>query len=272
MVPLDRVRVRLNVNDVLSVERSKSLVGSKIMNSPRIGVFTLVAGVLALIVCVVVAVVGTTGNSNHPAVQPQPYRISYTDNFLHNNAREGAVPAMDFLDLSFSDVTDEGLKVVATMTNLKQLRLTGCSRITDAGLAHLSKLTKLTDLCLNDTKITDAGLVHLSKMKSLQSLELGWTKGISDAGLVHLSDLTELIYLGLSKTQVTDAGLVHLQKLTKLSWIKLALNKGITDKGLPHLIALPGLKLVNLAMTEVTEAGLDGANKARPGTEFNFHQ
>jgi hypothetical protein len=44
--------------------------------------------------------------------------------------------------------------------------------VTDAGLAHLARLTSLQTLVLSETQVTDAGLAHLAGLKSLQSLNL----------------------------------------------------------------------------------------------------
>ncbi len=41
------------------------------------------------------------------------------------------------------------------------------TKVTDAGLAHLKRLTKLETLYLHRTKVTDAGLVHLKGLTKL---------------------------------------------------------------------------------------------------------
>ena len=61
--------------------------------------------------------------------------------------------------------------------------------LTDAGLVHVSRLTKLKRLTLEDTQVTDAGLVHLSGLSNLQWLDLWGTK-VGYTGLVHLKGLT----------------------------------------------------------------------------------
>jgi hypothetical protein len=44
--------------------------------------------------------------------------------------------------------------------------------VTDAGLAHLARLTSLQELNLESTQVTDAGLAHLAGLTSLQELDL----------------------------------------------------------------------------------------------------
>ena len=70
-------------------------------------------------------------------------------------------------------------------------------------------------LYLNDTKVTDAGLKHLSELKALKELGLSSTK-VTDAGLKHLVGLKALESLDLRDTKVTDAGLLHLADLNAL--------------------------------------------------------
>ena len=88
------------------------------------------------------------------------------------------------LGLSATKITDEGLKDVAKLRNLKFLDLTE-TQITDAGLKEVAKLQKLEQLYLIGTKITDAGLMDLAKLQKLKRLALNRTQ-ITDAGVAEL--------------------------------------------------------------------------------------
>jgi predicted nucleic acid-binding Zn ribbon protein len=87
----------------------------------------------------------------------------------------------------------------------------GGPQITDAGLVHLRRLSRLQKLELHGARMTDAGLVHLKELRRLQLFKLTG-KRITDAGLVHLSGLSALKELYLGATRVTDAGIAELQK------------------------------------------------------------
>ena len=63
--------------------------------------------------------------------------------------------------------------------------LSKCTKITDAGLVHLTGLSKLQVLYLNDPKVIDADLVHLRGLTNLEQLWLGSTK-TTDAGISDL--------------------------------------------------------------------------------------
>ncbi len=58
---------------------------------------------------------------------------------------------------------------------------------------------------MNNTKITDAGLIHLSKLTALKVLYLDKTQ-ITNVGLTHLSKLNALFELYLFNTPITNAG------------------------------------------------------------------
>ncbi len=85
------------------------------------------------------------------------------------------------------------------------------SIVTDAHLQYLQSLKMMvTVVRLRETRITDAGLVHLGKITTLKRLHLEKT-AVTDAGMQHLSGLKELDLLNLFGTAVGDAGLVHLK-------------------------------------------------------------
>jgi hypothetical protein len=86
------------------------------------------------------------------------------------------------------------------------------TRITDAGLKELAGFKQLQALDLGETKITGAGLKELASLKQLQVLDLGFAK-VTDAGLKGLAGLKQLQTLVLGDTKITDAGLKELAGL-----------------------------------------------------------
>ena len=72
--------------------------------------------------------------------------------------QEKAIAALRKLGASF--VFSINKEVVGVDLNLN-------TKVTDAGLAHLKRLTKLETLYLHRTKVTDAGLVHLKGLTKL---------------------------------------------------------------------------------------------------------
>jgi hypothetical protein len=62
--------------------------------------------------------------------------------------------------LSFTPITDAGLKQLKGLPQLKSLQLRATS-VTDAGIVHLKELKNLQEVILNGTLVTDAGVNDL---------------------------------------------------------------------------------------------------------------
>jgi thiol-disulfide isomerase/thioredoxin len=157
------------------------------------------------------------------------------------------------VDLSGSTVTDDDLRLVGNLAELRTLNLhrTG---ISDAGVEHLKGLRHLTTLTIGNTRITNAGLKALTALEQLELIGLHGTR-INDEGVIHLKAFPQLKSLFLSKSEVTDEGLKTVKGLAGLELLWLAESR-ITDAGLAELARLPHLKSLNLEKTGITDEGL----------------
>lgn len=88
------------------------------------------------------------------------------------------------LNLARTKVTDDGLKAVEPLKNLRKLHLEN-TKIGDAGLTHLKGLTNLEYLNLYGTQVTDSGLPELEGLKNLKALYL-WQTKVTPAGVEKL--------------------------------------------------------------------------------------
>lgn len=158
-------------------------------------------------------------------------------------------------------LTEAKLAPLRRLTRLESLALDNTQN-TDEGLAYLQGRTGLQFLALGRSQVTDAGLVHLQSQIRLRDLYLGHTQ-VTDAGLVHLQGLTSLQMVGLNNTQVTDAGLACLQGLMGLKSLRLD-NTQITDAGLAYLQGLANLRWLDLTKTRVTDSGVAKLRRALP--------
>ena len=93
--------------------------------------------------------------------------------------------------------TDSGMEILRDLPDIEvfyqgydNVEVSGVG-ITDAGLEHLKRLTRLEDLRLYCTHVTDAGVEHLSGLTRLKSLSLNSDRfsGSGVAGLTRLEDL-----------------------------------------------------------------------------------
>ena len=177
------------------------------------------------------------------------------------------------LNLSGSKtLTDEGLRDLARLPNLRHLDLSGTA-ITDRGLAVLRDLPQLESVSLAMTRITDAGAAHLAVCHELRQVNLNGT-GTGDRSLRALAGKRHL-HLFRSGNEVTDEGLALLHELpvfktwqggrAKMALLSydaepnyLMLRGPFTDRGLRQLRGLDGLFALNLDARElrITSAGM----------------
>jgi hypothetical protein len=85
------------------------------------------------------------------------------------------------------------------------------TNITNQGLSHLNKLKNLRWLHLENTKIDDSPMSHLIELKKLESLTLQST-AITDNALQSLKQRNQLKTLYVWQTRVTSHGIEELRK------------------------------------------------------------
>lgn len=130
--------------------------------------------------------------------------INAADKFGDKELGELAVvaPHILWVDLGRSKVTDAGLATIAKMTNLERLHLENTA-VTDAGIAQLAGLPRLEYLNLYGTKVTDAGLAKLSGLKSLRKIFL-WQTAVTKDGAKKLEAAVPglVANIGLSESEI----------------------------------------------------------------------
>ena len=150
------------------------------------------------------------------------------------------------IDLSFTETTDKVMKGFADsnfLTKINELSLSGCLRLTDAGISHFivsnnAKLLRKLDLSLTD--ITDLGLNYIRESifsKNLTHLLLGACQNITDKGVTDLilsEKVKNLEYLELAETNISDYTIEALSKskfVSKLRHLNIS-SCPISDYGI----------------------------------------
>jgi hypothetical protein len=151
-------------------------------------------------------------------------------------------------------VTDEWLPNLKDLKYLESLNL-AANEITRDGLVVLRSFPQLRNLDLSQCPIDDAALVEVGKLRELRSLNILHTQVRGD-GLEHLSGLTYLsgLWLGFAsptdESSSDDLGLVendlrHLQAFPRLERLRLR-GMSISDAAVTLLEASPNLALLDL--------------------------
>lgn len=132
------------------------------------------------------------------------------------------------LDLSGIYLTNEDIKDLSKMTNLKSLKLGGYEDFAEGSNDLIeSKCTPISDISV------------LSNLKNLTRLDLSWNE-ISD--LTPLKKLTKLTYLNLSNNQIKD--IAPLKELNNLNELNLNYNQIENINELGSLTKLTHLDIV----------------------------
>jgi hypothetical protein len=193
-------------------------------------------------------------------VDPKMNKEYYTDKGLAELAN---CRLLEELYIGSPGVTDEGMRHVARLTNLRKLMLFGCENVTNEGLAHLTNLQSLKHLHITDSKITVGGLSHLNKIPALYKLVLRDIEqdhaGLNISGLKNLEELTIRLKRerknNSSITQkFTAADFACLAKLKRLRWLQ-GINS-VTDEGLKQLAGLTNMERLGFAAIGLTDDGL----------------
>ncbi|CAM0152185.1 unnamed protein product [Urochloa decumbens] len=169
---------------------------------------------------------------------------------------------LEELDLTDSDLDDEGLKAVAGCSNLSSLKIGICLRISDEGLAHIGKsCPKLRDIDLYRCGgISDDGVVQIAQgCPVLESINLSYCTEITDRSLMSLSKCAKLNTLEIRGCpRVSSAGLSEIAMGCRLL-SKLDIKKcfEINDVGMLYLSQFSHcLRQINLSYCSVTDIGL----------------
>jgi hypothetical protein len=183
------------------------------------------------------------------------------------------------LELTNTGVTDAGLRHLAGLTHLSDLRIGNIdprhaipgatlplNKITDAGLVHLKGLTTLRVLNLGGLPVTDAGLDAIKNLPNLGGLYLDRTK-VSGPGLGRLKSLPGLAVLYLDGSAVTDEGLGHLKGAGNLQSLSLS-GVPLNGQGLAPLRMLPKLNRLDIKGCGVSFEDLDAFQVACPAVKF----
>ncbi|GJM94884.1 hypothetical protein PR202_ga11567 [Eleusine coracana subsp. coracana] len=109
------------------------------------------------------------------------------------------------------------------MNTLKELDLSRCSKISDAGIKHIVTIESLEKLHLSKTGLTDNGVMAFSSLINLRLLDLGGIH-MTDNALrsLRVCVLTRLEYLDIWGSETTNEGASVFKAFTRLRFLNLS--------------------------------------------------
>ncbi|CAD6268921.1 unnamed protein product [Miscanthus lutarioriparius] len=147
---------------------------------------------------------------------------------------------LEELDLTDSDLDDEGLKALARCSKLSSLKIGICLKISDEGLTHIGRsCPKLRDIDLYRCGgLSDDGIIQIAQgCPMLESINLSYCTEITDRSLISLSKCTKLNTLEIRGCpMITSTGLSEIAMGCRLL-SKLDIKKcfEINDVGMLYL-------------------------------------
>uniref|UniRef100_A0ACD5YHR8 Uncharacterized protein n=1 Tax=Avena sativa TaxID=4498 RepID=A0ACD5YHR8_AVESA len=169
---------------------------------------------------------------------------------------------LEELDITDSDLDDEGLKALSGCSKLSSLKIGICTRISDEGLIHIGKsCPELRDIDLyRSGAISDEGVIQIAQgCPMLESINLSYCTEITDLSLAALSKCAKLNTLEIRGClSVSSAGLSEIATGCRLL-AKLDIKKcfAINDVGMLFLSQFShSLRQINFSYCSVTDIGL----------------
>uniref|UniRef100_A0ACD5TKH1 Uncharacterized protein n=1 Tax=Avena sativa TaxID=4498 RepID=A0ACD5TKH1_AVESA len=138
------------------------------------------------------------------------------------------------------NVNSAAVWALSGMGTLKELDLSRCSRISDAGIKHIVSIDCLQKLHLSDTGLTDNGVMLLSALKNLQLLDLGGIH-MTDKALRSLQVLTQLEHLDIWGSEISNEGASILKAFTRLRFLNVSWTH------VTRLPPLPNMRHLNMS-------------------------
>jgi len=188
---------------------------------------------------------------------------------IRGDAQAAELEHFNFLEnISLEEITDAGMAHLGRLTRMRRLSIGESPRVTNQGLAYLLDMTNLEELTIVNTSVDDGGLRHLKNAKQLKSMDLEESR-VTGTGFEHLSGLQKLKTLCVAKSPVTDMGLRQIAAFKGL-YTLLLIDTQVSDAGLEYLEAMTQLSWLDLSGTQIKGPGLDRLAKLTRIMSFNL--
>lgn len=184
---------------------------------------------------------------------------------------------LEYLQTNLAQVTDDGLKPLARLKNLRNLKFFHPGKaFSGVGLAHLAELPHLERLTVaGSLAFNDDGMAAVAKLTRLQELRT-WHAGPTQEGVKKLKALPHLksLYLGQRLTYKppacpTDETIAILVEMKSLETLQLD-EARLSLAALQQLKQLPALKKLTLGGIDISKEGVERLQKELPQVKIEW--
>jgi predicted transposase YbfD/YdcC len=174
-----------------------------------------------------------------------------------------------WINLSGTQITDDGLKILAEIKSLKYLYLNATAlsgkptkKISDASIPFIAKMKKLEVLELIGSDITDKTIIAIAEnCKKIRHLGVGGPC-IDGSGFKAFSSDTLLEYVDCGGQKVDDKSIKYLAQMKNLKVVDFSFSN-VTDKGLMLFTRSPKINRIGVECSAVTKRGVNKFIKKR---------
>ncbi|MGD9682673.1 MAG: hypothetical protein AB7W16_15905 [Candidatus Obscuribacterales bacterium] len=170
-----------------------------------------------------------------------------------------------------TDVTDDGLELLSQSPTISNLEINLGRCITNNGIKHLGKMTRLTILDIgNSPKIDGRCLRYLKDLQNLSHLNIEAIP-VKPEDLRALSDLP-LVALDLGNSRITDACVPELAKIKTLNILSLT-GSDFSGESIAELARLKNLRHLSLKnCPNVNEKSVQKLQAMMPNCNVKYSQ
>ena len=178
------------------------------------------------------------------------------------------LPKLEFVDLSHTRITDDGLLHLKSLRQIRDLNLYYAEQVTDQGMTAIRDWKNLKRLNVRGTRISDGTLAIVSGLAQIESLDIAYAP-FTDNGLDALVTLTQLKELSIGRSRLNKNALEVLRLLPTLEYLDLGGPHpgagGLRDttgtpmgEDVPRAVSsLPALRVLKLGYSQIGAEGLE---------------
>ena len=161
-------------------------------------------------------------------------------------------PALHTLNLQTSIISNSSIRGLSSLSNLRELDVSGCPAIDAKGLKTLPKNLETLRVGNWKDEAADADSIVLSAARRctrLRSLHISCWKTITDAAVMEIANkCVDLESFDLSFAEITDEAIIHLSQKCDLKEVEIGSCKNLTDASVLALAKhCPRLKKLDIS-------------------------